>query len=78
MELDDFQAYIDRLREARKTARERELDRELQRIAEKHRRALIAESEPIFKELAEIEANKPPLPIMINGKQFEYVGPNRS
>lgn len=70
----DFQAYIDRLRESRKTARERELERELQRIAVKHREALMAESAPIFKELTEIEARKPPLPIMIGDQVFDFTG----
>lgn len=65
-----FESYIADLRESRKTERERELEQELNRIAMKHRKALVAESEPIFKELAEIEARKAPLPIMIGNEVF--------
>lgn len=75
MEHDAFEAYLEHLRESRKTDRERELERELQRIAEKHRLALVAESEPLLKELAEIDRRKPPLPIRVDGKVYEYVGP---
>jgi hypothetical protein len=75
MEYDDWQMYLDALREQRKTDREREIERELQHVAAKHREALVAESAPLYKELAEIEARKPPLPIQIDGKVFEYVGP---
>lgn len=71
----NFELYVEGLREARKTERERELERELQRIADKHRRAMVAESEPLLKELTEIAARKPPLPIMFEGKVYEYVGP---
>lgn len=71
----DFQAYLDGLRESRKTDRERELERELLLIAERHRKAMVAESEPLLKELTEISARKPPLPIMVEGKMYEYVGP---
>lgn len=74
MELADFESYIAAERERRKTPRERELERQLQAIAVKHREALVAESEPLFKELAEIEARKAPMPIMIDGKRYEYVG----
>jgi hypothetical protein len=77
MEHDDWQMYLDVLKEQRKTDREREIERELQQIAAKHRDALVAESEPLYKELAAIEARKPPLPINIDGKIFEYVGPRR-
>jgi hypothetical protein len=75
MEFDAFQNYLDALREQRKTPRERELEQQLQEIAERKRRELVAESEPLFKELAEIEAQKPPLPIQVDGKVYEYVGP---
>lgn len=75
MEYDEVQAYLDNERERRKTDRERELERELNAIADKHRKALVKESEPIYKELAEIEARKPPMPMVMDGKIFEYVGP---
>lgn len=70
----NFEDYLAGLRESRKTDRERDLEGELQRIAKKHREALVAESEPIYKELAQIEAMKPPLPIMYEGKIYEYIG----
>ena len=69
-----FDDFIAGIRESRKTDRERELEGELQRIAKKHREALVRESEPIYKELAEIEARKPPLPILVDGKLYEYAG----
>lgn len=75
MEFDAIQAFLDHEREKRKTPRERELEKELQRIAARHREAMLAESEPLFKELAEIEARKPPMPVVIDGKVYEYVGP---
>jgi hypothetical protein len=65
-----FESYIASLRESRKTPREHELERELNRIAAKHREAMVAESAPIFKELADIEARKAPLPIMIGDEVF--------
>lgn len=71
----DFEQYLAGIRESRKTDRERELERELQQIAEKHRRAMVAESEPLFEELRRIEMQKDPLPIMLDGKMYEYVGP---
>lgn len=71
----DFEDYLAGIRESRKTARERELEAKLQRIAKKHREALVAECEPIYKELAEIERHKAPLPIMFEGKLYEYAGP---
>lgn len=78
MEFDAFQNYIDRLREERKTDRERDLEGELTRIAKKHREELVAESAPLYKELADIEARKPPLPIMVGDQMFEFVGLHRS
>lgn len=75
MERDEVQAYLDAERERRKTDRERELERQLMAIADKHRKALVAESEPIYKELTEIESRKPPMPMVMDGKIFEYVGP---
>lgn len=77
MDLDDWQRHLDFLKEQRKTDREREIEKQLIAIAEKHRNALVAESEPLYKELADIEARKPPLPIQIDGRVFEYVGPMR-
>lgn len=70
-----FEDFLEGIRESRKTDRERDLEGALKRIAEKHRKALVAESEPIFKELAQIEARKPPLPIMFEGKIYQYVDP---
>lgn len=75
MEFDAMQAYLDAERERRKTPRERQIERELQQIAAKHREALVAESEPLFEELRQIEMNKPPMPIVVDGKLYEYVGP---
>lgn len=75
MEFDAIQNYLDNERERRKTDREREIEKELLAIADKHRKALVAESEPLYKELAAIEARKPPMPIVMDGKVFEYVGP---
>lgn len=75
MEFDSVQAFLDNEREKRKTPREREIEKELRAIAEKYRKALVAESEPLFEELAEIEIGKPPMPIVHDGKVYEYVGP---
>ncbi len=74
MEHDEWENYLAVLREERKTDREREIEKELLAIADKHRRALVADSEPLYKELADIAARKPPLPIQIDGKVFEYTG----
>ncbi len=52
------------LREARKTARERGLERLLHAIFARHRDAMLAECAPIYEELAQIEARKPPMPIV--------------
>ena len=75
MDNDQFNAYINQIRESRKTQRERELEMELKRIAAKHRDAMVAESAPIFKELADIEARKDPFPIMIGDEVFAYSPP---
>jgi hypothetical protein len=75
MNFDEVENYLAAERERRKTPRERELEAELQAIAIKHRKAMVAESGPVLKELAEIEARKPPMPIVLDGKVFEYVGP---
>lgn len=74
----NFEDYLAGIRDSRKTDRERELERKLQKIAAKHREAMVAESAPLFEELTRIEMNKPPLPIMVDGKMYEYVGPARS
>lgn len=58
----DYHEYIDDLKRKRKTLREFELERELEKIEEKYRLLMAAECEPILKELDEIEASKPPLP----------------
>lgn len=71
----NFEDYLNGIRESRKTPRERELERKLQQIAAKHRDAMVAESAPLFEELSRIEIRKPPLPIMVDGKMYEYVGP---
>lgn len=71
----DMEAYLANERDRRKTDRERELERELQVIAARHRDAMVAESAPLFRELAEIEARKPPMPVVIDGRVYEYVGP---
>ncbi len=75
MEFDEVENFLSNVREARKTDRERELEKELLKIADKHRRALVAESAPLYEELAEIEARKPPMPIVMDGNIYEYVGP---
>lgn len=72
MEYDVAQAFLDAERERRKTPRERQLEGELKEIAERKRRELVAESEPLFKELAQIEANKPPMPIYFEGHIYRY------
>lgn len=75
MNWNDWESYLEHLKEERKTDREREIDKELLVIADKYRKALVAESAPLYEELAQIEMLKPPLPIQIDGKIFEYVGP---
>lgn len=75
MDFDEVENYLAGERERRKTDRERELERELHALAVQYREALVAASEPLYKELAEIEARKPPMPIVLDGKVFEYVGP---
>lgn len=74
MDFDELENFLAGERERRKTDREREIEAELLAIADKHRKALVAESEPLYKELAEIEAKKPPMPMVLDGKIFEYVG----
>lgn len=76
MEFDAIQNFLNAERERRKTPREREIEKELREIAEKHRRAMVAESEPLFAELAQIEMNKPPMPVVIDGQVYQYVGPD--
>lgn len=75
MEYDEIQMFLDAERERRKTPRERELEKQLQKVAEKHRQALVAESEPLLEELRRIELTKAPMPVIIDGKIYEYVGP---
>lgn len=75
MEYDAIQAYLDHQRELRKTDRERDIEKELLVLANKFRRALVDASAPLYAELAEIEARKPPMPVVIDGKVFEYTGP---
>lgn len=75
MEFDEIENFLAVERERRKTDRERELELELQRIAVKHREELVAECGPIYAELAEIDRNKPPMPIVVDGKVYEYTGP---
>lgn len=75
MEHDAWQNYLEVLKEQRKTAREREIEKELAEIAERHRRSLRAECAPLYEELTKIEFAKGPLPMLVDGKVFEYVGP---
>lgn len=75
MEHDEIQMFLDAERERRKTDREREIEKELLIIADKHRRALVAESAPLYDELKEIEMRKPPMPVVIDGRIYEYKGP---
>ena len=75
MEHDEWENYLAVLRDQRKTDRERELEKKLNEIADRKRRELVAESQPIYKELAEIEARKPPMPVKIDGRVYEYTGP---
>lgn len=74
MEFDALQNYLDGERERRKTDREREIEKELAAIANKHRREMVDECAPLYAELADIEARKPPMPVVIDGKIFEYTG----
>lgn len=75
MEFDEFQNYLEVLKEQRKTPREREIEKQLAEIGMRHRAAIEAECAPILAELTRIEIAKGPLPIMHNGKVFEYTGP---
>jgi hypothetical protein len=77
MEFDEIENFLAGERERRKTDREREIENELNAIAVKHREALVAECEPLYKELARIDACKPPMPIVVDGKIYEYTGPSR-
>lgn len=72
MEFDEFQNYIEVLREQRKTSREREIEKELAEIGMKHKRALEAECEPLLAELTRIELTKDPLPILHEGQMFAF------
>jgi len=78
MEHDEFANYLEVLKEQRKTPREREIEKELAQIGMKHKAALQAECAPLLAELTRIEMAKGPLPIMHDGKVFEYVGPRVS
>lgn len=75
MEFDAFQNWLQVERERRKTDREREIDKEIAAIYERHRHEIIAECDSLFKELTRIESAKGPLPIWSEGKVFQYVGP---
>lgn len=75
MEWDAYQNLLDMERERRKTPRERELEKVMAEIGMKHQRALQAELAPFIQELAEIESKKPPLPVLFEGKLFEWRGP---
>lgn len=75
MEFDAFQNYLEVLREQRKTPRERAIEKELAEIGLRHKRAMDAELAPLLDELTKIEIAKPPMPIFVDGKVFEYVGP---
>lgn len=75
MEFDEFQNYLEVLKEQRKTPREREIEKELVDIGMKYKAAMEAEYAPLLAELTRIEMAKGPLPIMRNGKVFEYAGP---
>jgi hypothetical protein len=77
MEFDEVESFLAMERERRKTVREREIEKELLRIADKHRNALIAESGPLYAELAEIEAKKPPMPIVMDGKNLRVRWPRQ-
>lgn len=76
METDDWQAFLDARREQLKTDREREIERELAAIAAKHQRAYQEEIAPLMQELTEINMNKPPMPVRVGDKIYEYVGPS--
>lgn len=78
MDFDLKQAWIDQQREIRKTPRERDIEREIAQIIQRHREAIVAECAPLHEELAQIEARKPPMPILHDGKIYEYVGPAHS
>ncbi len=75
MEFDEIENFLAGERERRKTDREREIEKELLTIADKYRRLLVADSAPLYDELKQIEMNKPPMPVVIDGKIYEYVGP---
>lgn len=75
MDHDEWMNYLEVLRESRKTPREREIEKEIAEIGERHKRALQAECAPLLDELARIEMTKGPMPILHDGKVFEYAGP---
>lgn len=76
MNFDEWENYLDMQRELRRTPREREIQKELDEVALKHKRAYEQEIAPLMDEMARLEAAKPPLPIRLeNGMVFEYVGP---
>ena len=66
MEFDEIENFLAGERERRKTDREREIEKEL---------LTIADSAPLYDELKQIEMKKPPMPVVIDGKIYEYVGP---
>ena len=73
---DDWNAYLNARREQTKTDREREIEKELAKIALKHQRAYQGEIAPLMEELTKITMNKPPLPVRLDdGRVFEYIGP---
>ena len=73
--MDPFESYLAMLREQRKTAREREIEKELAEIFMKHKHAMDAEAAPLLAEMTKINALKEPLPVMVDGKVYEYVQP---
>lgn len=75
MEFDSFKNYLKVLREQRKTPREREIEKQIAEISMKHQRALADELAPLLAELVKLESAKGPMPVVIDGNMYEYVGP---
>lgn len=76
MDLETFNALVAAERERQKTPRERELDRQIAEIAQKHQRAYWAEIAPLVAELVRINETKPPLPIRLeDGRVMQYDDP---
>lgn len=64
--------YVEQMREARKTPRQRELELMIKRIAYEHQRQVQEAIQPLIEEIAAIEGRMPTLPIYHEGNLWAF------